>query len=294
MASFARQLLSGVGIWSRELRYNTDRGPVVDAAAELEYLGYTALFIPDAGGDPLGVADELLAATNHITVATGILNIWMHEPADVVRQYRALQQRHSDRFVLGIGNSHAPLVNATEPDRYRRPVAKTVEFLDGLQAAGLATENEVLLAALGPRMLTLSAERGAGAHPYLVTADYIAQARELLGPHACLAPELAVVLETDPDQARANGRQHVQDYFALPNYRTNLQRLGYTDADFADGGSDRLVDDLVAWGDPDAIAVRVQQLMSAGADHVCIQVVNVPDAELPLEQWRALAKTVTA
>ena len=284
--------LSGVGVWSRELRYNSDRAAVRDAATELEQLGYTSLFIPDAGGDPLGVADELLGVTDTITVATGILNIWMHEPEQVVRGYRELQARRDDRFILGIGNSHATIVDAEEPGRYRQPVTRMIAYLDDLAAAGLDTNDEVILGALGPRMLGLSGTRAAGAHPYLVTVDYIRQAREILGAGRLLAPELGVVLEADPEVARARGRDHVAGYLELPNYLTNLERLGYGADDFADGGSDRLVDDIVAWGTPEAVRERLDAYFAAGADHVCIQILNVPDEHLALDDWRRLAQVL--
>jgi probable F420-dependent oxidoreductase len=279
----------GVGVWSRELRYNSDRAAVRAAATELEQLGYTSLFIPDAGGDPLGVAAELLTATDSITVATGILNIWMHEPVDVVRGYRSLQERWGDRFLLGIGNSHASIVDADQPGRYRRPVARMIAYLDDLSAAGLDTNRELILGALGPRMLGLSRSRAAGAHPYLVTVDYLREARGILGPDRLLAPELGVVLETDAAAARARGRAHLAGYLGLPNYVTNLERLGYDASDFADGGSDRLVDDIVAWGSPEAVRERIDAYLAAGADHVCIQMLNVPDEHLPLDDWRRFA-----
>jgi len=281
--------LRGVGVWSRELRYNSDRTTVRDAARELERLGYMALFIPDAGGDPLGVADELLSVTERMPVATGILNIWMHEPAEVVGRYHVLQDTWDARFILGIGNSHAPLVDATEPGRYRRPVARTIAYLDDLEAAGLDTTREVMLGALGPRMLELSRTRAGGAHPYLVNTDYVRSARAILGPDRLLAPELGVVLEEDPAVARARGRSHLSTYLELPNYVANLERLGYGERDFAGGGSDRLVDDIVAWGSPERVRERIDAYLDAGADHVCVQMLNVPSEQLPLEEWRALA-----
>lgn len=279
----------GVGVWSRELRYNSDRAAVRAAAMELERLGYTSLFIPDAGGDPLGVAAELLTVTDSITVATGILNIWMHRPVDVVDGHQALRERWGDRFLLGIGNSHASIVDADEPGRYQRPVTRMIAYLDDLSAAGLDTERELILGALGPRMLGLSRIRAAGAHPYLVTVDYLREARRILGADRLLAPELGVVLETDPDTARARGRDHVAGYLELSNYVANLERLGYDSRDFADGGSDRLVDDIVAWGSPENVRERIDAYLAAGADHVCVQMLNVPDEHLPLDDWRRLA-----
>ncbi len=284
----AIEKLTGIGIWSRELRYNADRRACQEAAGLLEDAGFTAFWLPDAGGDPLGVAGELLGATQTILAATGILNIWMHDPADVVAAYEKTIATYGDRFVLGLGNSHAPLVDADEPGRYQRPVARMLEFLDGLQSAGLDPADHAILAALGPRMQGIVRDRAAGSHPYLVTAEYLRASRSAIGERARLAPELGVVLEADPTRARDLARQHLAGYFALPNYANNFRRLGYADADLRDGGSDRLVDDTVAWGSVERIGERVAEYFAAGADHVCLQVVNVPDEHLPLDEWRAL------
>jgi probable F420-dependent oxidoreductase len=181
--------LSGVGVWSSQLRYG-DAAESAEAAAELEELGFTALWIPDVGGPVLDSVALLLSSTKQTVVATGILNLWMHEPSDVAASYASLTAQHGERFLLGIGVSHAPLIDSQEPGRYRKPLAATAAFLDGLDAADqpVPVENRVL-AALGPKMLELSATRARGAHPYLVTPDHTRQAREVLGDGPLLLPE---------------------------------------------------------------------------------------------------------
>jgi probable F420-dependent oxidoreductase len=282
--------LSGTGIWSGGLRYG-DAGEAVEAAGELESLGYSALWIPDTGGDLFESVERLLIATTGITVATGILNLWMHTPEATAEAYAGFIDAHGDRVLVGIGVSHAPLIDAAEPGRYRNPLASTAAFLDGLDAAvhPLPSDRRVL-AALGPKMLELARQRTAGTHPYNVTPEHTAVAREAIGPDGLVLPEQAVALERDPSRARALGRAHLSFYFALPNYVNNLRRLGFGDEDFADGGSDRLVDALVAWGDEDSIRDRIDLHRAAGADHVCIQVLTDTTAlGLPLAQWRQLA-----
>ncbi|HEX4629104.1 MAG TPA: LLM class flavin-dependent oxidoreductase, partial [Gemmatimonadales bacterium] len=344
--------LGRVGIWSRELRYNPDRGARAAAAAELEDLGYSAIFIPDAGGDVLGDVAHLLAATRRIPIATGVLNIWMHEAAEVARGRADLMTRFGSRFLLGLGSSHAPLVESAMRGPYTRPYSRMVEYLDALDAplpdaaqlaaadaarlasadaeqlasadaaalastppadvaaanrldpgeaaalaplasAGAAPDasalaaplasadaappapldpvapgplsplsppspspslrpspftapaRERMLAALGPRMLELAHDRAGAAHPYLVPPAHTALAREALGPGTVLAPEQAVLLDSEPLRGRERARAFVSDYLALPNYVRNLRRLGFAEDDFRGGGSDRLVDALV-------------------------------------------------
>lgn len=281
--------LGGTGIWSSALRYG-DPAVAADAAAELEELGWSALWVPDIGGDLFGAVANLLDATSSVTVATGILNLWMHEPDETAATYHSLVAEHGRRFLVGIGVSHAPLIDAGEPGLYRRPVGKMAEYLDGLDTAEhpLPPEDRVL-AALGPKMLELARTRTAGSHPYLVTPEHTAIVRDALGAGGLVAPEQAVVLETDPDRARAAARAHLAGYLMLPNYANNWKRVGFTDDDVADGGSDRLVDALVAWGSDDAIAARVREHRDAGADHVCVQVLTDDLMSPPLAQWRRLA-----
>lgn len=266
-----------VGVWSRELRFCRDRGDARDAAAELEQLGFGALWIPDVGGDVFGACEELLAATRSIPLLTGILNLWMHDAAEVA----ARSARLGGRFTLGLGASHGAVVGA----RYERPLSAMRAYLDELDALGLETR---LLAALGPKMLGLARDRAAGAHPYLVPIEHTRRARAILGPDRVLGVEQGVVLARDRDAARA----HVVPYLGLPNYVANLRRLGYGDADLAGGGSDRLVDTLVAWGDEEAIAERVRAQLEAGADHVCIQVIDAVDDRPPRAAWRRIASAL--
>jgi probable F420-dependent oxidoreductase len=284
--------LTGTGIWSGGLRYG-DPAEAAEAATELDELGYTALWIPDIGGDVFDVVERLMAATQTTTIATGILNLWMHPAEETAASHARLTAAHGDRFLVGIGVSHAPLIDAGEPGRYRQPLAAMRSFLDGLDSAPtpLAPSKRVL-AALGPKMLELARTRSGGAHPYNVTPEHTALARQALGPGAMLLPEQAVALATDADVGRKLGRDHLTHYLALPNYTNNLRRLGFGDADFAGGGSDRLVDAMVAWGDEDAIAARVREHRAAGADHVCVQVLS-EEGMLPMKAWRELAPALT-
>jgi probable F420-dependent oxidoreductase len=283
--------LGRVGIWCRDLRYHDDRAAIADAAAELEELGYSALFLPDAGGDVLGDVEQVLSATRTAAVVTGILNVWMHDAQAVAEGRARIEERHPGRFTLGLGASHHTLVG----DRYRRPLTTMRDYLDRLDAAAPPVPvDRRMLAALGPRMLELARERSGGAHPYFVPPEHTRRARELLGPDRLLAPEQAVLLETDAGRARERGRAHVAPYLELPNYVANLERLGFGEADRSGGGSDRLVDAIVAWGDESAIAARVAGQLAAGADHVCIQVVGVEDGALPGASWRRLAPALMA
>jgi probable F420-dependent oxidoreductase len=280
--------LTGTGIWSGHLRYG-DPGLIAAAAVELDELGYDAIWIPDVGGDVLGSVEALLRATPRIVVATGILNVWMQDPAEVARRRASLSRDRQRRFVLGLGVSHAPLIDHGHPGRYQKPLSKMVEFLDALDGAEVPFPADArVLAALRPRMLGLARDRAAGAHPYFVPPEHVAKAREILGPNAMIGVELAVVLDRDPSTARETARRHTAIYVTLPNYTNNLRDFGFGDNDFAGNGSDRLVDAIVAWGDLDAIAQRVSAMRDAGADHVCIQVIR-PDDDMPRGDWRELA-----
>ncbi|OBK17043.1 LLM class F420-dependent oxidoreductase [Mycobacterium asiaticum] len=281
--------LTGIGVWSGQLRYN-DASEAADAAAELDELGYTALWIPDVGGrSVLDAVGNLLGATKRAVIATGILNLWMHEPQDVAAEFAALTDRHGDRFLLGIGVSHAPLIDSREPGRYRKPLAATASFLDGLDAAErpVPTESRVL-AALGPKMLQLSATRARGAHPYLVTTEHTASARETLGEGPLLLPEQTAILTDDAEEARRIGTDWLRSYLALPNYANNLLRSGFTEDDVQQV-SQRLFDAIIAWGDEGAILRRVAEHHEAGADHVCVQVLTQDPKQFPREQWRRIA-----
>ncbi len=284
--------LSGTGIWSSALRYG-DPDASAKAAPELEQLGFTALWVPDVGGNLFEVLENLLAATSSIVVATGILNLWMHDPEVTAERFHAFVEQFGPRVLFGIGVSHAPLINSVEPDSYRQPLAKTRDYLDALDAAEhpLPTEDRVL-AALGPKMLELARTRAGGTHPYLVTPEHTRVAREALGPDRLVAPEQAVVLETDPTRARELARAHLSTYLGLPNYTNNWLRIGFTEEDLLDGGTDRLVDALVAWGDDERILARIQEHHAAGADHVCVQVLTDDPITHPIDEWRRLATIV--
>jgi probable F420-dependent oxidoreductase len=282
--------LSGTGIWSGMLRYG-EPGPAAEAAAELESLGYSALWIPDVGGDLFGSLANLLGATSTVTIATGILNVWMHTADDAAAAHARLTAEHGPRYLCGIGISHRPFIDMVNaPGTYTKPVDTMAAYLDGLDAAAtpLAVADR-MLAALGPKMLELARTRTAGTHPYLVTPELTAMARAGIGPDGLVASEVGVVLETDPSKAREIARLHLQTYLALPNYANNWKRHGFTDDDIANGGSDRLVDALIGWGDEAAIAARVQQHRDAGADHVCVQVLTSDPRALPVDEWRTLA-----
>ena len=282
--------LGRVGIWTYHLNYQP-ASKVREVAAELQELGYGALWIGEAAyREPLTHAGFLLSATSRMVIATGIANIWARDPFTMTAAQLTLSEAYPERFLLGLGVSHARLVQGIRGHKYE---------LDGMdeaarlyRAAKPAAAPPRVLAALGPRMLALAAERARGAHPYLVTPDYTAKARSALGPDSWLLPEQAVVLETNPDQARAIARRHISRYLDLPNYTNNWRRLGFTDDDLVGQGSDRLVDALVAWGDVEAVSRRVKDHLDAGADHVCIQVFDPEPHGLPLRQWRTLAMAV--
>jgi len=280
--------LSGVGVWSSQLRYG-DVAESAEVAAELEELGFQALWIPDVGGPVFDAVRHLLASTKRVVVATGILNLWMHTPSEVAASYASLSDAHGDRFLLGIGVSHAPLVDASEPGRYRKPLVATRTYLDALDATDRPVPvDHLVLAALGPKMLTLAATRAGGAHPYLVTTEHTREAREVLGEGPLLLPEQTVILCDDAAEAHAIGTDWLRAYLALPNYANNLLRSGFSSDDLA-SVSDRLFDAIIAWGDEDAILRRVNEHYAAGADHVCIQVLTPDPTAFPREQWRRIA-----
>jgi probable F420-dependent oxidoreductase len=284
--------LAGTGVWNGSLRYG-DPGESAAAAAELESLGYSALWIPDIGGEVFAAVENLLAATSTATIATGILNLWMHTALETAQRYAALTAEHGRRFLVGIGVSHAPLIdNVKEAGTYARPLAQTRQFLDELDAATpRLPDTDRVLAALGPKMLELARTRSGGVHPYLITPEHTAIARQALGVGPLVAPEQAVALTTDRDEARALARTHFTNYLLLPNYTNNWLRLGFTEDDLLAGGSDRLVDALVAWGDEETIAARIQEHRDAGADHVCVQVLTAGDP-FALDELRRLAPAI--
>lgn len=278
--------LGRIGIWSTAVRFAPGGH---EAAAELEDLGFGAIWIPGGIDDGApAVLDVLLDATARVTLATGILNIWKHEPADLAAWWHGQAPARQERLFLGLGVSHGPLIG----EAWARPLAKMSAFLDGLQAAGMPADR-LCLAALGPKMLELAAHRTAGAHPYMVTPKHTAVARKAIGPDAVLAPEQGVVLESDPARAREIARGFVQHYAALPNYANSWRREGFTDAEIA-ALDDRLIDALIAWGDVAAVRARLDEHFAAGADHVCLQVIGPggmrPDLDHDRAAWKELAK----
>jgi probable F420-dependent oxidoreductase len=281
--------LGRIGVWSSGLRSPDParRQEIADAARELDRLGYGTIWL---GGSPgVDLALPVLEATSRITVATGILSIWEHGAADVAAQYGAANDAHGGRFLLGLGVSHG-----ARTEGYRRPYSAMRAYLTALdEAPRPVPAGGRVLAALGPKMLELARDRAAGAHPYLVTPEHTAQARALLGESPVLAPELKVVLDTDPARARATARAYLAMYLALPNYTNNLLRLGFAEDDFPGGGSDRLLDAVFALGDAEAIRKRVDDFLAAGADHLALQVVtDNPREDIPLAHWRALAQVL--
>lgn len=278
-----------IGIWTSSGLWTAAGDELADAAAELDELGYGAAWLGSSPGG-LNPHESLLAATTRLVVASGIINIWTEPPELVAGSYQRIQSAYADRILVGLGSSHAPLVKAEE---YRQPLSRLRCYLDDLDALTptVPTDHRVL-AALGPKTLSLAMQRAAGAHPYLTTPEHTAQARELLGPSALLAPEQKVILDTDAAAARAIARNTLSQYLQLPNYTSNFLRMGFGPDDLERGGSDRLVDGLIAWGDTDTVTKRIFEHHAAGADHVAIQILTFTDrhsGQLPREQWRTLA-----
>lgn len=286
--------LGRVGVW----QYQLDQLPSAQAkevAAEVESLGYGAIWIPEMVGRESFVSSTLLlSGTERIVVATGIAGIYSRDALCANSALNTVTEAFPERFLLGLGVSHQVMVEGIRGHDYSRPYSKMVEYLAAMDAGFFTaspptTPTHRALAALGPKMLKLAAERTDGAHPYFIPVEHTAFAREQMGPDAKLYPEQAVVLETDAVKAREIARAHMAMYLTLPNYTNNLKRFGWTDADMADGGTDALVDAIVAWGDEAAIAERVAAHHAAGADHVCIQVLPAEPTKAPLDDWRRLA-----
>jgi probable F420-dependent oxidoreductase len=280
---FAHEL-GRFGVWWSGSWHDADDRDL-NVAAELESLGYGTLW--SSGGFEPGLAPrfgELLAATERAVVASGIASIWTTTPADVGPAVADLEARFDGRFLLGLGASHDVIVQD-----YSRPYSRMVEYLDGLDAADQPVPPERrILAALGPRMLELAKERAGGAHPYFVPVEHTAYAREVLGPGPLLATEVAVVLESDRAAALQRAREYAAIYLPLPNYANNLRRFGFTDDDIEGGGSDRLIEAVIPWGDAATVAERVRAHLDAGADHVCVQVI-ADFMKFPLAEYRELA-----
>jgi probable F420-dependent oxidoreductase len=282
-----------VGIWYGMI----DALPTPEAqraAQVVEELGFGALWVAEAvGRDPFVASAVLLSATSRLPLATGIANIYARDPMTTAAAQKTLAEAYPGRFLLGLGVSHKHLVTNLRKHDYSKPYSYMVDYLDAMDSAlfmalGPTEDPGRLLAALGPKMLELSATRANGAHPYFTTPEHTATARQVMGDDALLAPEQMVVLSTDADEARRIARAGMAVYLRAPNYLNNLQRLGYGADDVADGGSDRLVDAIVAWGTAEQIATRVRAHHDAGADHVCVQVLQ-DGMGMPERQWRELA-----
>jgi probable F420-dependent oxidoreductase len=279
--------LGRVGVWWSGTWRAADSS--IDVAAELEGLGYGALW--SSGGFDPGLSSrfrQLLESTKRLVVASGIVSIWVSPADEIAAAADALEHEYPGRFLLGIGASHGLIVQD-----YRRPYSHMVEYLDALEAATPTVPRERrALAALGPRMLELAAARTLGAHPYFVPVEHTARARKTLGEGVLLAPELTVVLESDATRARELARSFTTGYLTLPNYANNLRSLGFSEDDVTGGGSDRLVDAVVGWGDDERVAGRIREHLDAGADHVCVQVVSETRDAFPLDEYRRLAEAV--
>ena len=286
-----------VGIWTGALDA-LPVGAAQEAAAELDELGYDALWFGEAYGREAFTAAQLyLAASRRMAVATGIASIYGRDAMAANAASRTLAAAYDGRFVLGLGVSHRPLVERKRGHAYGKPLAAMREYLDALDGATYLVAGDDpapprVLAALGPRMLELARDRAAGAHPYLTTPEHTASAREVLGDGPLLAVEQAAVLTTDRDAWRAAAHSHLEIYTGLPNYRNSWLRQGFAADDAVRGGSDRLKDALVVFGDEDAVVRRVREHLDAGADHVCVQLLGASAFDVPREDWRRLAPAV--
>jgi probable F420-dependent oxidoreductase len=287
--------LGRIGIWTFQL----DLQPMAvaqETVVELEELGFGTVWIPEAvGREPFASASLLLSASRSLCVASGIASIHARSPMTMQAGWKTLSEAFPGRFLLGLGVSHQPAVEAFHGTTYDKPYSTMVSYLDAMDrgvyiAAAPADPPVRALAALGPKMLRLAADRGIGAHPYFVPVEHTASARAVLGDGPKLMPEQAVVLQADERLAREVARRHMATYLNLPNYTNNLRRLGWTDADLSGGGSDALVDAIVAWGSMEQIVDRLRAHLAAGADHVAVQVLPADARGLPLAEWRELAQ----
>lgn len=270
--------LGKLGVWA--FIDNMSAAEAVRFARQLEDWGYSALWIPEAvGRDPFSIIAHLAAHTRKLIFATGIANIYARDAMAMNALHKTVSELAPGRFILGLGVSHAPLVEGIRGHAYQQPVTTMRNYLEAMRNAlylgAMAQEQApIVLGALRKNMLQLGAAQANGAHPYFVPVAHTAWAREVLGPQALLCPEQMVLLEQNADAARRIARQHMATYTTLPNYQNNLKQFGFTDADFEGNGSDKLVDAIVAWGDEQAVTARIQAHWQAGANHVCIQALS--------------------
>ena len=285
--------LGRIGLWTFAL----DVQPMAkaqEAAAEIDEMGFGTVWLPEAVGREIFSSSALiLSATKNIKVASGIASIAARTAHTMQSGWKTLSEAFPGRFVLALGVSHSHMVTKLHKLSYDKPYSNMVEYLDVMDKspyAGAAPQSPMyrMIGALGPKMLQLSAERTAGAHPYFTTPQHTAEARALMGAKPLIAPEIAVIFETDKDKARATARKFMSTYTRLPNYANNLMRLGFTQDDVTNQ-SDRLVDEIVTWGSLDKIAARIKEHHDAGANHVCVQVLAHDPLELPMAGWRELS-----
>ncbi|GAB3277587.1 LLM class F420-dependent oxidoreductase [Kineosporia babensis] len=283
-----RERLGPIGVWSTELR-TAPAEAIEQAATALNTSGFRALWIPGLGDDAVFAdAQRLLTAAPDASVVIGVQSIWRQEPAALAERAADVETRFPGRLLTGLGVSAAPVAHAAGKP-FSTAVGEMSTYLTGLdEAKEPLPAHARMLGSLGPRMAALAGARTAGLHPFLVSAEAAVGYREAIGPDALLAPHLAVVLHSDPRRARQVARDNLGFYLGLPTYQSNLRRLGFGDADLVPGGSDRLIDALVAWGDLDAVRARIQEHLDAGADHVTLHVIT-PDQDMPRTEWAQLA-----
>ena len=292
------QNLGRIGLWTAAFDFQP-MAKAQEAIAQVEEMGFSTVWVPEAVlREPFASTSLLLSATKKMVLATGIASLHARTAQTMNAGWRTVSEAFPDRFLLGIGVSHAPMVMGVHKGAYDKPYTTMVNYLDAMDNGVFlspqpSTPPQRVLAALGPKMLKLSAERAAGAHPYFVPVEHTPYAREIMGPDALLAPEQAVVFETDPTKARAIARQHMTTYTRLPNYTNNLKRFGFTEEEIVNQ-DDRLVDAIVAWGTTDAIVSRIKQHLDSGANHVCVQVLGENPTALPMNEWQELADATSS
>jgi probable F420-dependent oxidoreductase len=288
-----RLALTPYGLWVPGPGLPADATELADLAAELDTTPFGGLWLGGSPAADLPRVRELMAGSRRLVVGTSVLNVWLNDAPAVAAAAREVRAEHGRRFVLGVGAGHRAIVERVSDQRYEKPYSKVVSFLDELDAASPAAPAAWrAVAALGPRTLQLAGERSLGAVPLLTTPDHTRQARELFGAGPLLVPEQGVLLESHPSRAREQAREALAYYFSLPNYTNAWRRLGFGEDDVAAPGSDRMIDALVAWGSPEAVAARLREHLDAGADQVAVQPLAPRGAPVPHDTWRRLAQVL--